>query len=110
MEYEECVRLHNFILNANPNQKHIYYVGMHARDSHLSEQLQKLAWEYALKGKIYLVQERKQAFMFRYIAIKASSPPIGKLLPEREREIKHNVNMRRHSTSKRVLTAEIYNG
>lgn len=111
MQYEECVNLHNFILNASPNQRHIYYVGMHARDSHLSEQLQKLAWEYALKGKIYLVQERKQAFMFRYIAIKASSPPIGKLIPEKEREIKSNPNMRRYGPRKRVLaTAEIYNG
>lgn len=110
MEYEECINLHNFILNAKPNQKHIYYVGMHARDSHLSEQLKKLAWEYACKGKIYLVQERKQSFLFRYIAIKASSPPMSILLPQKEREVKHNINMRRTYGAKRVLIAEMYNG
>lgn len=107
----DCVNFHNWILNALPLQKYLYYTGSHMSDSILSNELRKVAWEHACKGKIYLVQEKVQANIFRYIAIKASSPPIKYLIPLSEPRTQTNPNLRRFFNRKPVLNpVGAYNG
>jgi hypothetical protein len=69
-----------FISKARPLETFEYYFGFSLTDTVLSNQLRKMAYSYAVHGKIYLVQKRIN-HNFIFIAIKASVPPIIRLLP-----------------------------
>lgn len=109
--YKECQDLVDFVKVAKPNQIYTYYTGLYANDTLLSGELRKLAWDYAIKGIVYLVQSR-DGYYFNYIVIKASSPPLNSLIPYiRERESDYTAHQRRYMKRKSVLTpAGAYNG
>ena len=71
-----------WITVALPNDKYIYCVGWHLTETIMSEKLRDLAYDYSTKGELYLVQEKTQdRGLINYTAIKASKPPIQKLVP-----------------------------
>lgn len=72
-----------FVDKATPNDKFTYYTGFNLKDSLLSEQLQMMVYKYSVRGSVYLVQGRHRLYpgMFNYIMIKASYPPLSKLVP-----------------------------
>jgi len=76
----EIDELKQWVLNALPNQKYIYFSGWSLSANLLSNVVRELTYEYARKGEVYLVQYRNQD-VTDYIAVKASRPPVFKLLP-----------------------------
>lgn len=99
--YIECQNMSQWVLDALPNKQYIYYTGYHASDTLLSNELRKLAWDYARQGKIYLVQRRAGESYFHYIAIRASSPPKQSLIPYiRERDSDFTAHQRRYTKRK----------
>lgn len=107
LAYEICdpTELESFVQNASPNNRFIYYKGYSLTDTILACQLRKLTYQFALEGKVYLVQ-KKHGFYFEFIAIKASTPPVIKLVPfndeqltERQQRRKHHGHQRPRETS-----------
>lgn len=72
-----------FATTAKPLDQMVYFWGRHLAETIISQEVQKIAYEYATKGLIYLVQKRNELdkYEFLYIAIKASKPPLIKLVP-----------------------------
>lgn len=70
-------------MNAPPLERFIYYTGLHLTDTILSREVKKLTYELAVNGKVYLVQKKCYSVFGEYdfIAIKASKPPVHKLVP-----------------------------
>src|ERR1700690_1476809 len=81
MTYTECIEFNRWLDSAQPNEKYTYYIGMHLSDSFLSVELRQITWRAACQGLIYLVQQKLKSHTFRYVAIKASRPPVNYLLP-----------------------------
>ena len=79
-KYCEVENFEQFIRTAHYPQTFEYYFGFSLTDTIMSNQLRKLAYRYAMDGKIYLVQ-KKINHSFIFIAIKASVPPVIKLIP-----------------------------
>lgn len=69
-----------FIYEARYNDRFEYYRGLGITDTVLSAQLGKIAYKHATEGRIYIVQRRIHN-KFSFIAIKASTPPVTKLIP-----------------------------
>lgn len=70
-----------WLVSAKPNQQFVYYEGMSLTDTLLSVVIQKALWSHACRGYVYLVQKKLRVGLYMFIAIKASSPPIKKLVP-----------------------------
>lgn len=83
----ELSELKHFILNAKPNDKFLYYSGITLTDTIMARELKKLTYTHASKGDIYLVQKRFQD-VFDFIAIKASRPPVYRLVPLNDEQVK----------------------
>lgn len=109
--YIECQHFINFVNTAKANEFFKYHEGVNASETILSNELRKLAWDFACKGKVYLVQARI-GLKFQYIAIKASSPAFNSLVPYiRERESGHTNHLRTYTPRKVKSTlAGAYNG
>jgi hypothetical protein len=84
----ELSEFRQFVDTAMPGSQFPYMIVGHAHVTILSGMMAKHAWEWAVAGKIYLVQKRihKLAGQFEYIAVKASPKPIKKLMPLSEKE------------------------
>lgn len=80
----EIAELKQWVVNALPNQKYIYFSGWSLSANLLSNRVRELTYEYARKGEVYLVQYRNQDTT-DYIVVKASKPPVYKLIPVSER-------------------------
>lgn len=98
-------KLQDFIFSAKPNEKFIYYEGFSLTDTLLTNELRKILYQYSVNGRVYLVQQKVRNKIdphYVFIAIKASTPPIVKLVPfsdqkvrERERRMSaHGSNQR----------------
>lgn len=88
--YNNIEDFEKFILTGKPLSTFEYYFGMSLTDTVLSNQLRKIAYKYAVDGKIYLVQ-KKINHNFIFIAIKASTPPVIKLLPLSDEKLKERI-------------------
>jgi hypothetical protein len=73
--------LEKFVHTATPNEKFLYYTGFNISDTIIGRELAKITYDFAVKGKIYLVQRRADYYNFDYIIIKASTIPIRTLIP-----------------------------
>lgn len=75
-------KLKEFIDTSKPNDKFIYYIGIGVTDSILSNEIGRFIYDQSVRGRVYLVTRRVYGYPeFEFIAIKASSPPVYKLLP-----------------------------
>ena len=81
LEFKECAEFSAWLKTAKPNSKYTYHLGFSLTDSLLSAEIRKIAWNMACKGDIYLVQKKIQRYEYKFIAVKASSPPIKRLVP-----------------------------
>jgi len=70
-----------WIKTSKPLTRYVYHIGFSPTDSILSKEMGATAWKRACMGDIYLVQRKIQPYKYEFIAIKASSPPIRKLIP-----------------------------
>ena len=104
----EKEELNLFLKEAAPLAKFVYYSGY--LESHLlGRALGGEIYEKATKGIVYLVRQRSvQHQGFDYICIKASRPPVFKLVPlsdqkkaelTRVREVRHYASRQRQSAS-----------
>ena len=104
----EKEELNLFLKEARPLTKFVYYSGY--LDSHLlGRALAGEIYEKATKGIVYLVRQRSVAHQgFDYICIKASKPPVIKLVPlsdekktelAKVREVRHYASRQRQSAS-----------
>ena len=79
---EACIAFTLWIEKANRRDKFMYYEGEYLHQTLSGIQVQKLTYQLAEKGVIYLVQKRiGKSSRFGYIAIKASKDPYERLLP-----------------------------
>lgn len=86
MEIKECHIFSQWVINARPNDKYIYFKGFSLTDTFISLELQKLTFSLALKGTIYLVQQKLKVHNYNFIAIKSSLPPNPRLVPFQKEE------------------------
>jgi hypothetical protein len=73
LELEDCKGFIKWYNNAVPNAMHVYHTGFIGMDGSNSP-LKHLVWQYAVAGRVYLVQKKLfDLFMpeYKYIAIKA---------------------------------------
>lgn len=77
----DIVSFKKFLGTAKPNDKFNYYLGYSLMDSVVAKELQKIAYEQALKGEVYLVQKKVDLNYTEYIMVKASRPPVLRLVP-----------------------------
>lgn len=70
-----------WIRESPPRAKCSYYEGMSLTDTLMSNEIRKIVWDYACKGLCYLVQKKHRVNVYEFIAIKASSPHIKRLVP-----------------------------
>lgn len=72
-----------WVRHANPLDRFTYYIGFGLTDSLLATNVRKHVYKSAIVGEIYLVQKRDREYPghFEFIAIRASKPPVYKLLP-----------------------------
>lgn len=98
----ELSELKEFINTANPNDKFIYYTGFSLTDSIMAKELKRVTYEYATKGEVYLVQKRFQG-AFDFIVIKASRPPMYKLVPLSDEKLRETVRPHRVDPLKRKV-------
>lgn len=76
--------------NAKPGDKFIYYTGFNLSDTILAKEIRKATYRFSVMGEVYLVQGRcpRRLSVFNWYAIKASKPPVFRLLPFSEEKIK----------------------
>ena len=77
-----------WVRDSLPNEKYIYFIGENLSHTIVGQLIQKITFNYALEGKLYLVRKRVSSRDFKYIAIRASENFVTKLIPEPYR--KHN--------------------
>jgi hypothetical protein len=104
----ELSEFKHFILNAKPNEKFLYYSGLTLTDSIMAKELKKLTYNHASKGDIYLVQKRFQD-VFDFIAIKASRPPVYRLVPLSDEKLKEATKLPRQYAPRKVKLYGHYN-
>ena len=82
--------LKEWIDTAQPNSKIIYFTGQGIGDSILSTQIGNYVYQESTKGKVYLVRKRTHEMLgeFDYMCIKASRPPVDKLVPFSDEKLK----------------------
>lgn len=79
----QALSLSEWVKVALPGEQYVYTTARHLTDEYATRKIGNLAWDFALRGAIYLVQKRvpySTPSMFDYIAIKASYPPIKSLV------------------------------
>lgn len=87
----------NWELTASPMDKFIYYTGFSLTDSIMSLDIKEVTWKFAVEGKIYLLQARSKSWkLFDFIAIKATNPPVIKLVPLNDEQYRNSHGMRKH--------------
>ncbi len=77
--------LEEWIKTARPGDTYVYATVTHLTDTYASRKIGVQAWKLAIEGAIYLVQHRVQytiPSVFEYIAIKASRPPVRRLVAQ----------------------------
>lgn len=76
--------------NAKPGDVYSYYEGYNLSDSILGREIRKVTYRFSVMGEVYLVQSRRRDRLgvFIWHAIKASKPPVYRLLPFSEEQIK----------------------
>jgi len=70
---------------AQPGDTYIYATVVHLTDTYASRKIGQQAWSLAIEGTVYLVQRRVPyaiPSMFDYIAIKASKPPVRRIVAQ----------------------------
>lgn len=80
-EYPCLKQFDEWVQSASPNDKFTYHIGENLSGSIIGEVIQKYTFQYAKKGKIYLVQQRYDNRQFKYIAVKASTKFASSLVP-----------------------------
>lgn len=88
MEHEEVKGqiqdIYHWLRDAKPGEIYVYATAISAlTDNFKTFKLGREVWQLAVDGRIYLVQRRliKPPYgVFDYIAIKASNPPVKKLV------------------------------
>lgn len=70
---------------AKPGDFYVYYSGETLHGSIIGELLQRLTFEYALKGRVYLTRKKVRSFYYDYIATK-SKRVNTRLVPENYEE------------------------
>lgn len=80
--YDYRKRMEDWLLSAPPKSKFMYHMGEHLEITHTSVSMKKIAWELALHGVVYLVQERVPGkSVFKYLLIKAGKDRVERLIP-----------------------------
>lgn len=81
--YCELSELQKFVDTAKPREMFRYYTGPCIQNSLLAKNIGSVAYDEASRGNIYLVQKRRSDHTpyFDYFAIKASKPPVYRLIP-----------------------------
>lgn len=101
MEIKECLSFSQWILNAKPNDKYIYFKGFSLMDTFVGIELQGLSYKMACIGSVYLVQQKIGPSEYNFIAVRASTPPFYKLVPTQTEPRSPTVS--KPSIQKRVL-------
>lgn len=66
-------RFKNWYITAKPGEIYTYYIGFLGMEnkSRFAMHIKHIAWEYAIKGRVYLFQRKMAENEFDYIAVKA---------------------------------------
>lgn|SRR5678816_4370325 len=84
MSQEGIQDIYHWLRDAKPGEIYVYAPSIAAlTDNYAAYKLSREVWQLAVDGRIYLVQRRLRPApygVFDYIAIKASDPPIKKLV------------------------------
>lgn len=76
-----------FLQTASPHEMFLYYSG-YLYDNLLGRALGKEIYNFAIKGKVYLVQKRSAKYLgYDYFMIKASKQPVISLVPFTEQKL-----------------------
>lgn len=93
-EFNEWLRV------SKPNDRFIYFRGETLTYSHMSNKIRQETWHKAVIGDVYLVQRKLALGQYEFIAIKASNPPITRLVPFDERPERNRVRIQNFSSRK----------
>ena len=82
-----------------------YYMGYSLTDTIMANEVRKLTYKLATEGKVYLVQKRdiEQKGAFWFTIIKASTPPVHKLVPFTDEKRTELLKPHRVSTRKGLV-------
>lgn len=91
--------------SAKPNDKYIYFRGETLTFSHMSNKIRQETWYKAVIGEVYLLQRKLGLGKYEFIAVKASNPPIVRLVPFDERPEPNRLRLQNYS-ARRVKLME----
>ena len=80
-------RYTDWLTFSSPNERYSYYIGERLSESILGTRIGKKLMNDAENGKVYLFQRKINNGMYDHIAIKASYPPVKRLVPSKRNQM-----------------------
>lgn len=97
----------SWLSNSKPNDKYIYYKGETLTFSHLTNKIRKETWDRAIEGRIYLLQRKISVGVYEFIAVKASYPPLDRLVPIGEKSEPIKMRIQTYSNRRTKLIERV---